>query len=67
MRGLKMPVKFKESHALIKNRRRVGTKHYYMHNTSTEELLSAYESDSTKPKHKNKFKNELVKRGVLSY
>ena len=62
-----MPAKFKESTAVYRNRKKVGMKHYYMHTTSTEELLSAYESASTKPKHKNKFKNELVKRGVLSY
>jgi hypothetical protein len=29
--------------------------------------LKAYENDNTKPKLKNKYKNELVKRGVLSY
>jgi len=62
-----MPVKFKESEPLIRNRRRVGTKHYYMHNTSTEELLSAYENDNTKPKLKDKYKKELVKRGELTY
>ena len=62
-----MPVKFKESEPLIRNRRRVGTKHYYMHTTSTEELLSAYENDNTKPKLKDKYKKELVKRGELTY
>ena len=62
-----MPVKFKESEPLIKNRRRVGTKHYYMHTTPTEEIVKAFENDNTKPKLKNKYKNELVKRGVLSY
>ena len=61
-----MPAKFKESENRIVNRRKVGMKHYYMHNTSTEELLKAYESDNTKPKHKHKYRNELVKRGVLS-
>ena len=62
-----MPVKFKESEPLVRNRRRVGTKHYYMHTTSTDQLLKAFENDNTKPKLKNKYKNELVKRGVLSY
>lgn len=67
MRGHKMPVKFKESEPLIKNRKRVGTKHYYMHTTPTEEIVKAFENDNTKPKLKNKYKNELVKRGVLTY
>jgi len=62
-----MPAKFKESEGLYRNRKKVGMKHYYLHTTTTEELLKAFESDSTKPKHKNKFKNELVKRGVLAY
>ncbi len=62
-----MPVKFKESEGLYRNRKKVGMKHYYLHATPTAELVEAYERDSTKPKHKNKFKNELVKRGVLSY
>ena len=67
MRGHKMPVKFKESEGLYRNRKKVGQKHYYMHTTSTEEIMQAYENDNTKPKLKNKYKNELVKRGVLSY
>ena len=67
MRGQKMPVKFKESEPLVRNRKRVGTKHYYMHTTPTEEIVKAFENDNTKPKLKNKYKNELVKRGVLSY
>ena len=67
MRGLEMPAKFKESTGLYRNRKKVGMQHFYMHTTSTEELMSAYENPNTKPKHKNKFKNELVKRGVLSY
>ena len=62
-----MPAKFKESEGLYRNRRKVGMKHYYMHATPTEEILEAYEKDSTVPKKKAKFKKELVKRGVLSY
>ncbi len=62
-----MPAKFKESEGRFVKRRKVGMKHYYLHATPTDELLKAFENDSTKPKHKNKYKNELVKRGVLSY
>ena len=62
-----MPAKFKESEGLYRNRKRVGNKHYYMQSTPTAEILEAYERDSTVPKLKDKYKKELVKRGVLSY
>ena len=62
-----MPVKFKESENKVVNRKIVGKKHYYMHATPTEEIVKAYENDNTRPKDKNKYKNELVKRGVLNY
>lgn len=58
-----MPAKFKESTAKIVNRRKVGMIHYYLHNTSTDELVEALLKSSTKPKHKQKYRNELVKRG----
>jgi len=61
-----MPVKFKESENRIVNRKVVGKKHFYLRNTSTDDLLEALEKDSTKPKHKHKYRNELIKRGVLS-
>ena len=61
-----MPAKFKESENRVVNRRVVGKRHFYLHNTSTEELLEALEKDSTKPKHKHKYRNELIKRGALS-
>jgi len=62
-----MPVKFKESTGLYRNRKKVGMQHFYMHTTPTAEILEAYERDSTVPKLKDKYKKELVKRGVLSY
>ena len=62
-----MPAKFKESENKIVNRKIVGKRHFYLHATPTEEIVKAYENDNTKPKLKNKYKNELVKRGVLSY
>jgi hypothetical protein len=58
-----MPAKFKESSARIVNRRKVGMIHYYLHATSTDELVEALLKSSTKPKHKQKYRNELVKRG----
>ncbi len=59
-----MPVKFKESTARIgKNRKKVGMVHYYLKNTPTDELVEAVLKSSTRPKHKQKYRNELVKRG----
>ena len=68
-----MPAKFKPSERVYaKNARgvRMSTqprsrsfKHYYLKNTSQQELLDAINSDRTKPKHKAKFRNELVRRG----
>ena len=59
-----MPVKFRPT---TKVRRRGGgieTVHYYMHQTPTEELLEYLESASSKPKVRQKVRNELTKRGV---
>ena len=59
-----MPVKFKPT---TKVRRRGGgieTVHYYMHQTATKELLEYLESASSKPKIRQKVRNELTKRGV---
>ena len=39
-------------------------KHYYLKNTSKEELFDAINSSRTKPQHKQKYLNELVRRGV---
>ena len=69
-----MPAKFKPSERVYaKNSRgaRMSTqprskkfKHYYLKNTSQQELLDAINSSRTKPKHKAKYRNELVRRGV---
>ena len=37
-------------------------KHYYVGQVSTEDLIDAI--NNGKPKHKNKFINELTRRGV---
>ena len=39
-------------------------KHYYLKCTSKEELFDAVNSSRTKPKHKQKYLNELVRRGI---
>ena len=69
-----MPAKFKPSERVYaKNARgaRMSTqprsknfKHYYLKNQSKETLFEAINSSRTKPKHRQKFENELVRRGV---
>ncbi len=60
-----MPAKIKESAKILISRqaKTYKTVHYYLRNTSEEELVSALLSSNTKPKHKQKYRNELVKRG----
>ncbi len=61
-----MPIKFKESVKVLVDRqsKKFKTVNYYMHTTSTDTLLEAFGRDQTKPKHKQKIKNELVRRKV---
>lgn len=69
-----MPAKFKPSERIVNRVRgqRMNTasaknkrfKHYYLKCTSKEELFDAINSSRTKPKHKQKYLNELVRRGV---
>ncbi len=61
-----MPAKFKESAKILVDRqsKKYRTVHYYLRNTKTEELVKAVESTNTQPKHKQKYRNELVRRGV---
>tara|TARA_R110000796_G_scaffold37587_1_gene94797 strand:+ start:2196 stop:2384 length:189 start_codon:yes stop_codon:yes gene_type:complete len=60
-----MPVKFKESVAKIgASRKKVGMTHSYMYTISTSELQKAMDNANTKPKLKQKIRNELVKRKV---
>ena len=59
-----MPVKFKPTTKVRRRGGGVETVHYYMHQTSTEELLAYLESASSKPKIRQKVRNELTKRGV---
>ena len=69
-----MPAKFKPSERVMNFARgqRMNTasgknkkfKHYYLKNTSKEELFDAINSSRTKPKHRQKYLNELVRRGI---
>tara|TARA_R110000796_G_scaffold1388_2_gene5544 strand:- start:1454 stop:1657 length:204 start_codon:yes stop_codon:yes gene_type:complete len=59
-----MPAKFKESAVRIgATRRKIGMTHFYLHSTPTSTLVEAVQNDNTRPKHKQKYSNELVKRG----
>ncbi len=64
-----MPPKFKPSQKeYIKNAagrptNRWRWKHFYLRQTSTQEIIDAINNPKTK-KHKTKFLNELVRRGV---
>ena len=63
-----MPPKFKPSHKeYIKDRNNRPTsrwrwKHYYLKQTSTEDIIEAI--NNGKKKHRTKFINELNRRGV---
>ena len=60
-----MPIKFKPS-AKTRNRQtgKVFTEHYYIKCMSQEELFTELNNSSTKPKAKQKIRNELARRGV---
>ena len=63
-----MPAKFKPSHKVfVKGKdgrptKRVIMQHYYLKQTSTDEIIEAI--NKGKRKHRNKFINELTRRGV---
>ena len=69
-----MPAKFKPSDRVYsKNERgaRMSTQprvkkwaHHYLKNQSVQTLLDAINSSRTKPKHRAKYRNELVRRGI---
>ena len=69
-----MPAKFKPSERdYPKNARgqRMNTQtpvkkwiHHYLKAQSVQTLLDAINSDRTKPKHRTKYRNELLRRGI---
>ena len=60
-----MPIKFKPS-AKTRNRQtgKVFTEHYYIKCMSQEELFTELNNSSTKPKAKQKVRNELDRRDI---
>ena len=60
-----MPVKLKPSLTKIdRQTKKVSIEHYYIKNTPQDELLELLNKDVTKPKVKQKIRNELVRRGI---
>tara|TARA_B100000902_G_C27093505_1_gene805051 strand:- start:627 stop:836 length:210 start_codon:yes stop_codon:yes gene_type:complete len=60
-----MPTKLKPS-AEVRDRQtgKVKTEHYYIKNISKQELFDELNKDNTKPKVKQKIRNELNRRGI---
>ena len=61
-----MPAKFKESSKVLVNRltKKYKTVNYYLRATPTQDMQNAIENGNAKPKHKQSWRNELVRRGV---
>ena len=58
-----MPVKFSKSQVKVdRNTKKVTIEHDYIKCKSTNDLIEAYNKDGTKPKLRQKVKNELVRR-----
>ena len=60
-----MPTKYKPSVLKIdRNTKKTSIEHFYVKSLSVEKLFEMINNSNTKPKHKQKFRNELVRRGV---
>ncbi len=58
-----MPVKFGKSQVRVdRQTKKVTIEHEYMKCKSNAELIDAYNKDGTKPKLRQKVKNEIVRR-----
>ena len=58
-----MPVKFSKSQVKVdRNTKKVTIEHDYIKCKSRNDLIEAYNKDGTKPKLRQKVKNELVRR-----
>ena len=61
-----MPVKYKPSEVKIDRQTKVKSiQHYYMKQLSQEELFKMLNAENTKPKLKQKIRNELSRRCLL--
>lgn len=63
-----MPIKFQKSQT-VRNRAtgNLETTHYYIKNMSKSDLIEKYNNGNLKPKVKQKVKNELVRRGGVTF
>jgi len=63
-----MPVKLQKSQ-VVRNRAtgKLETTHFYIKSLSTDDLSEKYNNDNTRPKDKQKIKNELVRRGGVVF
>jgi len=60
-----MPTKFKQSQTTRdRQTKQVTTTHYWMKGISKVELLEALNKESTRPKLKQKIRNELARRNI---
>ena len=60
-----MPTKLKPSYKKYdRNTKKTTIEHYYMKGISKEELFKELNISSTKPKVKQKIRNELTRRGI---
>ena len=61
-----MPVKYKPTQEVVqRGTKKVVTTHFYMKTQTIKELLECYNNVSTKPKLRQKVKNELIRRKGL--
>ena len=59
-----MGIKYKKSvQSKQKNTKKINVSHYWISGVSTKELIECVEKVSTRPKLRQKAKNELTKRG----
>ena len=60
-----MPTKLKPSEKIVdRQTKKDSVKHYYIKSYPQEELFKELNKDNTKPKHKQKIRNELSRRGI---
>ena len=63
-----MPIKLGKSHTTIdRTTKKATTVHPYIKGMSKSDLIEKYNASNTRPKDKQKIKNELVKRGGVVF
>ena len=63
-----MPIKLGKSHKTIdRQTKKVSVVHPYIKCKAKKELIEKYNASNTRPKDKQKIKNELVRRGGVVF